>query len=204
VASVQPLGTDRAPARERELGVSGGNETNAPVGQQSTTSVARDKPARAAPPVTCRSARKLALDDPEATAWDQLRTVSLYRELPSGGCGRPWRSPRRRSARPLPGGSAIARAPDPNHRIRNSSYDESARPCAVCAELALHGSRFDHPSTKQRDLGLVVWVLTIAWFGATRAGIHRRSDGRTLGETESYLCKISGPLTFPSPSRSVN
>ena len=42
--SVKPLGTDRAPARERELGVSGGNETDVPVGQQSTTPVARDKP----------------------------------------------------------------------------------------------------------------------------------------------------------------
>ena len=39
--SVQPLGTDRAPAREPELGVFGGNKTDAPVGQQSTTPVAR-------------------------------------------------------------------------------------------------------------------------------------------------------------------
>ena len=83
--SVQPLGADRAPARERELGVSGGDETDVPVGQQSTTPVARDKPVRAQrrrlPGHDCRSARKLELDEAEATAWDQLLTVALYREL---------------------------------------------------------------------------------------------------------------------------
>ena len=45
--SVQPLGAHRAPPRERELGVHGGSDTDAPVGQQSTTPVSRDKPVRA-------------------------------------------------------------------------------------------------------------------------------------------------------------
>ena len=45
--SVQPLGADRAPPRERELGVHGGSDTDAPVRQQSTSPVSRDKPVRA-------------------------------------------------------------------------------------------------------------------------------------------------------------
>jgi len=93
VPSVQPLGTGRAPERERELGVSGGDETDVPVRQQSTTPVARDKPVRA-------QRRPL----PRGT---QLPPVALYRELPSGRCGRPWRSPRRRA---LAGGEAAREA----------------------------------------------------------------------------------------------
>ena len=45
--SVQPLGAHRAPPRERELGACGGSDTDAPVGQQSTSPVSRDKPVRA-------------------------------------------------------------------------------------------------------------------------------------------------------------
>ena len=56
----------------RELGVSGGNETDVPVGQRSTTPVARDKHVRAQrrrlPRHDCWSARKLELDDAEANA----------------------------------------------------------------------------------------------------------------------------------------
>jgi hypothetical protein len=76
--SAKSLGTDRAPERWSA-------SINCP---RSRSRLPRRDP---------RSARKLEPDDAEAAAWDQLPRAALYRELPPGRCGRPWRSPRRRS-----------------------------------------------------------------------------------------------------------
>jgi len=89
--SAQPRSTDRAPARERELGVSGGNETDVAVRQQSTTAVVHDKPVRAQrrrlPRHDRRSARKLELDDAEATRVGPAAEGGLTANCHQAGAG---------------------------------------------------------------------------------------------------------------------